>query len=100
VNFITVGGRHYGIHRRDKSKPVVLFVLFCFVLFLSFLSHKEWLRRWRVGEFGVDQLGLLHLSSQDMLIPRLRTAAKIKRKSGFEGSQDVREGIPKGKNLD
>lgn len=50
--------------------------------------------------YGVDQLGLLHLSSQDILVPRLRTTAKIKRKSGFEDSQDGREGILRGKSLD
>lgn len=51
-------------------------------------------------EYGVDQLGLLRLFSQDMLVPRLRMMAKIKRTSDFGGSWDVKEDILKGKSLD
>lgn len=54
----------------------------------------------RVRSSGVDQLGLLHLSSQDLLVPKLRAASKLKWKSGFEGSQDVREDILKSKSPD
>lgn len=51
-------------------------------------------------EYGVDQLGLLRLSSQDMLVPRLRMVTKIKRTSEFGGSWDLKEDILKGKSLD